>query len=160
MAMRMTARPPLLLLLVSSLAVMGVQRSAAACSCQQIGPQEASRQADAVFSGTVERFEQDDTRYEEATAYPGQRKYVIKENQLTAWVVVTKQWKGTEEPKVKVNTATNDAVCGYPFKAGREYLIYGKRDRHGEFHASLCSGTKLINDAAGDLAALGPPRAP
>ena len=145
---------------VSVLAVAGLYTQATACSCKQIAPQEAFEKADAVFSGTVERFEPDDTTYEEATAYPGQRKYVIKENQLTAWITVTKKWKGVEGPHAKVNTATNDAVCGYPFKVGREYLIYGKRDRHGEFHASLCSGTKLIDDAAGDLAVLGPPRAP
>ncbi len=139
------------------LSLFGDHPDASACKCIPSPPaQEALQKADAVFSGVVERFEPDDTRYEEPSADPGQRKYVIKTRVLTAWITVWTQWKGVPEPRTKVNTAENTAVCGYPFAVGREYLIYGTRDRHGEIHASLCSRTRPMDEAGEDLKALGP----
>lgn len=130
--------------------------SARACSCQlPPPPAEAYEKAQAVFTGTVTRLGQDDTLYEEQTAYPGQRKYILKENQLTAWVNVTKAWKGVSVAAVKVNTAENDAVCGYPFVAGKDYIFYAAIDAHGEFHVSLCSRTAPLEAAGEDLKALG-----
>lgn len=129
--------------------------SAWACSCKlPPPPTEAYEKAQAVFTGTVTRLGQDDTLYEEQTAYPGQRKYIRKENQLTAWVNVTKAWKGVSAATVKVNTAENDAVCGYPFVTGKDYLFYAAAYAHGEFHVSLCSRTRLLEAAGEDLQAL------
>ena len=122
-----------------------------ACSCMKLRTEQLSAKADVVFVGQVEQVGPDDTEY-----HVGE-KYIIKANQVTATVAVRSQHKGTVGERVKVNTAASDAACGYPFEAGREYLIYATVEPTyvGEFHTGLCAGTKPLREAAEDLRALG-----
>ena len=41
--------------------------------------------------------------------------------------------------------------CGYPFKSGQEYFIYAARLDDGQLTASVCSQTRPLDRAAGDL---------
>ena len=45
----------------------------------------------------------------------------------------------------------SSSLCGYPFKAGRAYLIYGFRSEDGRLATSICSRTAPIERAAEDL---------
>jgi hypothetical protein len=43
------------------------------------------------------------------------------------------------------------SLCGYPFKTGREYFIYGSRTEDGRITTGLCSRTMLVEDAGEEL---------
>jgi hypothetical protein len=58
--------------------------------------------------------------------------------------------RGALTARVEVRTAAADAMCGYPFQMGREYLVYAQQE-DGRLVTGLCSGTKPLADAAGDL---------
>lgn len=63
-------------------------------------------------------------------------------------------WKGPRSDTLTITTARSSVSCGYEFEIGHEYLVYthGERD---DLKASLCSRTKPLAIAGGDLAALG-----
>ena len=60
-------------------------------------------------------------------------------------------WKGELPPSISLTTARYDASCGFTFLEGSRYIVYS---RDGET-VSLCSRTKLIQEADEDLAELG-----
>ena len=67
-------------------------------------------------------------------------------------VAIIDRWRGnvTETGTVTVFTRS-PALCGYPFKAGREYLIYGSRSEDGRITTSSCSRTAPLELAAEDM---------
>lgn len=104
-----------------------------ACDCAPLpSPQDALQQASEVFRGRV---------LEVADASP--LRLVVFE--------VHETWKGPELPLATVATFRSGTLCGYPFVAGEEYLVY--TDGPGFAHA--CTRTRALASAAGDLAALG-----
>jgi hypothetical protein len=68
---------------------------------------------------------------------------------------VSEAFRGTSAGaggEVTVLTGSGGGDCGYPFKEGREYLVYASRTgATGEMTASICSRTRPIEDAASDL---------
>lgn len=116
---------------------------AAACSCAY--PADAVtelKNADAVFSGTV-------------TAVT--RPWIVRSSlqPVHATIAVDRFWKGSGRPAVTVATANATASCGFPFESGKQYLVFARGDS-GTLTATICSRSKLLADAADDLAALGP----
>ncbi|HXW04334.1 MAG TPA: hypothetical protein VD833_03810 [Vicinamibacterales bacterium] len=68
-------------------------------------------------------------------------------------VIVTERWRGNvpaRGSRVDVYTRSR-SLCGYPFKTGREYLIYGSRTDAGRIATSLCSRTAPLERATEDL---------
>jgi hypothetical protein len=53
-----------------------------------------------------------------------------------------------------VNTANQGSACGYPFKEGREYLVYASERQQG-LEVDLCGETRPLSEAGADLAVLG-----
>lgn len=64
---------------------------------------------------------------------------------------VEKLIRGTDEKTVEIFTSSDTASCGYPFKQGERYFVYGRKNTDGKFHESLCGPTTLLKNAADDL---------
>jgi hypothetical protein len=124
--------------IVSAALIFAIQQTAFACSCVPPPPPvEALEQSDAVFSGKVLKVEQDDSGYGKIVTFR-----------------MLESWKGRKSRTVKVSTADNSAACGYAFRVGKKYLVYA----HGEeeLHTNICTRTRALDNADGDLEALGP----
>ncbi len=59
--------------------------------------------------------------------------------------------RGTVGKTVEIFTSGSTASCGYPFKQGERYFVYGRKDGNGRYHESLCGPTALLKDADDDL---------
>jgi len=99
-------------------------------------------QSRAIFEGTVSKIAPN-----AATEFRG----------LEVTLTAKRAWKGVESEEVAVLTASNGAVCGYPFAEGSTYLVYAYRKGTDPLRVSLCSLTKPIDQAKADLAHLGKP---
>lgn len=64
---------------------------------------------------------------------------------------VEKSIRGTNEKTVEIFTSSDTGTCGYPFKQGERYFVYGRKNTDGKFHESLCGPTTLLKDAEDDL---------
>jgi len=56
---------------------------------------------------------------------------------------------GVQDKSVIVTSGGD--LCGFPFSAGRGYLVYGRRLQNGEIYVSIGSGTKWKKEATDDL---------
>lgn len=94
---------------------------------------------------------------------------------LIGWAILVDQvWKGVEADTLVVYTRRGVPSCGYPFKQGESYLIYGNYVSASELlsryemqlgvpgaiilDASLCSRTSELGRASEDLAILATPK--
>lgn len=106
-------------------------------SCTRpIPPQDEFERNDAVFSGKV------------TSVMTDQDGSIVKFD-------VDRAWKGLSENNVTVVTANSEASCGYPFKEGKEYLVYARGSNENTLSASLCSRTAPAADAYDDFRVLG-----
>lgn len=64
---------------------------------------------------------------------------------------VEKSIRGTNDKTVEIFTSPSTASCGYPFKQGERYFVYGRKNTDGKFHESLCGPTVLLRNAEDDL---------
>lgn len=131
-----------LALLVSGVATFALIGEARACSCMKQSLEEGVAQSQAIFEGTVTKVAPNT-----ATQFRG----------LEVTLTVKRAWKGIESGEVAVLTASNGAVCGYPFAEGSTYLVYAYRGKADPLRVSLCSLTKPIDQARADLKHLGKP---
>jgi hypothetical protein len=128
------------ILILTALGVVLVPQPALACDCAELPPPDAAMsEADAVFAGEVT-----ETRIvgDELTG------------DLIARIAVSDVWKGDVTETVEVRTATDTAMCGYPFQPNKSYLVYANGGAE-RLRVSLCSRTRPIEQAEEDLAALG-----
>jgi len=130
------------LFLLVALLVSAVHADAYACSCMRQTLEEGAAQAQAIFEGQVTRIGPNT-----ATSFRG----------VEVEMAVKRAWKGIETNRVTVITASNSAACGYGFMDGITYLVYAYRENDDRLRVSLCSLTKPIDDAKGDLKHLGEP---
>ena len=70
---------------------------------------------------------------------------------MKATFSVEKSIRGTNEKTVEIFTSSSTASCGYPFKQGERYFVYGRKNTDGKYHESLCGPTTLLKDAVDDL---------
>jgi hypothetical protein len=129
-------------LLVLSVATFVPISEARACSCMKQSLEDGIAQSQAIFEGTVTKIVPNTT-----TQFRG----------LEVTLTAKRVWKGVESEEVSVLTASNGAVCGYPFAEDSTYLVYGYRKGTDPLRVSLCSLTKPIDQAKADLAHLGKP---
>lgn len=117
---------------------------AAACSCiEPPPPKQALEQASAVFSGKVVEIQQ------------GQQQFAPKRVTFE----VDRSFKGVEAGRVVVTTAADGAMCGFGFQQGKSYLVYCYGDKEA-LSTNLCTRTKSIETAGGDLKDLGEGKKP
>ena len=116
--------------------------TAYACQCAESGPPcESFWKADAVFVATVTS--------KAPTAAPDREFMSVR---LTSDQVFRGDLGGRE---VEVLTGFGDADCGYPFKIGKQYLVYASRwGKEQKLYAGICSRTRLLTEAEEDLAYL------
>ncbi len=97
------------------------------------------------------------TEMESATAVFSGRVYSIQAVEGSLWVhlEVSEVWKGPFQSLITVHTADSSAACGYSFIEGENYLVYAYGDLN-HLEVSLCSRTRLVNEAAEDFKLLGP----
>lgn len=113
-----------------------------ACSCVPPGtPQEHFEKSGAVFSGIAIRVD------------PRVYGYEVRFD-------VERIWKGAAERTVTLSTGFGSGDCGYPFREGEKYFVYanyGYGYTYGDtsLATNICQRTRLLSDAASDLAALG-----
>ncbi len=116
--------------------ILAVGHAALACLCKPAPPpDEALKNASAVFIGTVKEIER--VGGEVAVTFTAQR-----------------AWKGIEGKTILVFTGQGGEDCGYRFEMGKSYLVYAI-DEGVKFHTSICMRTCHIDKAGDDLKALG-----
>ena len=140
--MREHAPPAVLAVLIVSLWLLASPTPSYGCSCIVPGsPSEELDKSAAVFSGEVVSVKEQ--------SFFGTT--ISSTDPTTVKFAVDKVWKGTVRPDISFTTARSGASCGFTFAEGKEYIVYS---RDGDT-VSLCSRTKLIEDAREDLDALG-----
>jgi hypothetical protein len=116
---------------------------AGACSCEYPPFEQEFAQSAAVFRGTVVSIVAADPQYFES---------VLISLEASAW------WKGTPIGTVALLTGTNEAICGYPFAVGGEYVVFAHRPNASEpLVVTLCGLTHQPYPGDPILGALGPP---
>ena len=67
---------------------------------------------------------------------------------------VLRVWKGEVPPDVTIRTSAHEPACGYPFVAGRQYVVFVQRDlspvggAHWLLKTSSCAPTKAAAEAS------------
>jgi hypothetical protein len=142
--MRRLVAASLLPLSFAALALVLQPDEAAACSClPPPEPVPAAQSVDCVFHGKLVSV----------VDAPKPDQYGLHNKIHTFEVVRT--FKGQLDLKVNVTTADNEAACGRDFGVeGTEWLIYAKHDDVGQLYDNLCSRTRPIQHADGDVAEL------
>ena len=141
--MREHAPPAVLAVLIVSLWLLAAPTPSHACSCIVPGiPQEELAKSTVVFAGKVVSVKEHD---------PFLKVTQSSTDPTTVEFAVSEVWKGDVGPTSSFSTARSGASCGFTFAEGKEYIVYS---RDGDT-VSLCSRTKLIEDAREDLDALG-----
>ena len=107
---------------------------ALACSCARPGsPREELRRVDAVFSGEVRSVNRERIEFK-----------------------VEKIWKGPRAKRISIKYELS--TCTYVFVEGKKYLVYA----YGKeiFSTHVCTRTKELDKASGDLKELGEGKEP
>jgi hypothetical protein len=145
---------------------IGAPPAAIACSCVAPPPPlEAMAESRAVFGGKVIRV--DDHFTLSKKIWVGIR-YAVSDLFDTAepdfsprWygkavtLEADRVWKGLIGRSIVIMTAQGGGDCGVEFRVGESYLVYLRPYRKDWADTDLCSRTRRIGNAAGDLAALG-----
>lgn len=134
-------RKKVLLMLIPLILFLIIAEVAIACSCKKpVPPLESLKKSDAIFSGKV--INKDTKAHSALRATSDPVEFTFSVSHI---------WKGSIDYKtVKVITASGEASCGYPFKTGESYLVYAQKAKDG-FSTGICSRTKTLQSAQGDL---------
>jgi hypothetical protein len=127
--------------LLGALAIFAFLANAYPCVCSYPDFEDQVSQSALIFSGKVKLIEP------------------AGNNQNGVQFESIKVYKGTAVNQLSIRTAETTDACGFHFEVGQQYLVYATgKDRE----VSLCSRTRLFNDAADDLKRLarGTPKTP
>jgi hypothetical protein len=131
--------PPLLAFAL----IMGMPSNVSACTCTNLPDfDRAYASSDAIFLGEV-------LSVEPAPEYS---------ESVWATIRVEADWKGSPPAEVRVLTAANDGICGFPFQVSERYLVFAFSGglAPGDVGTHLCWRTHLYYAEDPDLVALGP----
>jgi hypothetical protein len=122
------------------LMMFAVAPEAHACSCMESGPPcQSFFRTEAVFVGTVRSIT------------PTTRVPPLLEN-VRVEFEETVGFRGVEGSTQVVFTSSDGPACGYPFKVGQRYVVYGSRYKGAEpLVTGTCSRTRPVAEAAEDL---------
>lgn len=130
-------------------------RPAEACSCFANPPCAAVWKADAVFVGTVI-----DRVQEPVGGSISWTVHSVAVNQrlhgaIDSFIALV---PGNRPSPEQIEASTSHSAlgwvgssCDFNFELGRQYIIYARKTADGRWTTSLCSGTKLVEEAAEDL---------
>ena len=112
-----------------------------ACTCMHLrgDPDKAFTAASAVFSGKVLEI----IEGEPSPALPELKTLTVKFR-------VKKSWKLVRTDEVMVLTGSLTNLCGFPFKVGERYLVYGVGGGN-KFMTDICKRTTHLTGAKEDL---------
>lgn len=114
-----------------------------ACKCVESTPEEAFKNHDAVFQGTVLQIEE---------------KKRAEETVVVVLLEVSNTWKGVVNTQVLIETSVGS--CMYSgFVKGKEYVIYANQVE-GTLYTSLCDPTTKVTAAGEYLSFLGEGKPP
>jgi hypothetical protein len=157
MIARACLRSLLLLIAVLLAALIGHPATAHACSCAMPNsPRESMERAAAVFAGRASAVST--TRRPFLTADFPFIGWLSAGERLVSFEVAS-VWKGNVTERQVVRTAGDEAMCGYSFERGRDYIVYAYTAPEG-LATAICDRTRLVTEAGDDLAAFGPGRQP
>ncbi|MGI0057702.1 MAG: hypothetical protein ACREAK_10080 [Nitrosarchaeum sp.] len=122
----------LILVIVSFFIFLISLEEAYACSCSNTNLYNAVNYADNVFLGTVEKIETTGVS-----------------NEIS--IHTMRFWKGNENETMKVQTASDEGRCGFPFKEKQNYLIFATQTGDGNLATELCSYTRNEIYASGEI---------
>lgn len=74
-----------------------------------------------------------------------------KQSQKKVTFSVEKLYRGNFKDKIEIYTAASGGACGYPFKLGERYFVYGHMAAEGKLMERLCGPTVLLKNASDDL---------
>ena len=136
--MRTTLR--VILLAACCFAPHAARGASAGCECKKsLTPNEARKQAEAVFVGTVVESHRERT--------PGGFEWRVR-------LSVEQSWKGADEETVIVYVSGDD--CAVSFEAGKHYLVYARRQEgRGRLVTDSCARTAVFDAGSEDLQKLG-----
>ena len=115
--------------------------AALSCSCEFPGtPLEELAFRDAVFIGRVVEIVEP------------------SEEEEDVWILfkLSAVWKGPLGEDIAIRTGRDEAMCGFSFEVGGEYLVYALLE-DGALETSICSRTSSLAVAIEDVAQLGEP---
>ena len=113
-----------------------------ACSCAGPGvPCQAYWDASAVFVGTV-------SYSSSVTLDEGN----YQRSQRVVRFTLEEVFRGITGTEAEVMTGLGGGDCGYGFRLGGQYLVYAYRDKDDKLHTGICTRTRLISEAADDIA--------
>jgi hypothetical protein len=139
----MTSR--LLKIVAAAVLMLGLSAEGAlACSCAGSGPPcQAAYAAHVVFAGTVRAIDRRDPG-------PGELSF----DRVRVSFEVTQGFLNMVAREVVVATGSGGGDCGYGFRVGQQYLVYAWKAEAGLLSTGICSRTRLLAEAAEDLAYL------
>lgn len=118
------------------LVLAGRAPGAWACSCVGgLSRADHFQQAEVVFAGVVT-----------ATDDPGADDEVVSSGRTVTYTFdVGSEQKGDVSDPALVETTADGASCGYTFKVGRRYQVYGQERGSGTVETNTCSGTERLS---------------
>jgi hypothetical protein len=135
----------------ASFGVVAMVKPAAACSCAYPEAESSLRDADVVFEGTVVGRAEPVQVPLGIEGYRGAIRFRFR---------VARYFKGQRGSEAVVYTIDQGTACGAAYESTDPYLVYGGLLENGLLTDSLCSRTRLLSEAAEDLALLGEGTAP
>ncbi|MEO7270882.1 MAG: carboxypeptidase regulatory-like domain-containing protein [Vicinamibacterales bacterium] len=130
-------------LLLVAAAALASASPAEACSCVESAPAcEAYWKSSAVFVGRVTAVSPAQT--------PGGRQAFLRSRRVT--LEVLEAFAGVTGRTVDVLTGSGGGDCGFPFKQGASYIVYGSPGETGRtVLVSACSRTSVLPAASSDV---------
>lgn len=128
------------------LLLLAPRAAVAACSCgaASVRPCAAYWDAGAVFAGVVTEVTESGVRHggseRDAPFYYRLVRFKVEDS-----------FRGAQGSTAEVLTGRGGADCGYGFVAGRRYLVYAREGQDKRLYASVCTATKPLEAAGGDL---------
>src|SRR5687768_10693683 len=134
--MRLARGATAVAVLAIALVLAGRAPGAWACSCVPASGAEHYQNAEVVFVGVV--TERTDPHEDDEIQSGG--------SAIHYTVEVRSEQKGDVSDPVLVKSSRSEASCGYTFRVGRRYQVFGREQADGDVTTGLCDGNDRLSD--------------
>lgn len=129
------------------ISLLSITNFALACDCDGTPTiAESIKSSDVIVTGKVISILPDNKNGKQST-------YLFEIIRLKVESVI----KGDSTQVIEIKTAATTAMCGFPFKKGESYLVYGSSDKKANkkvYWVSFCDRTKSLSEAEEELQVL------